>query len=60
MSAFFFFFQLREDITHPHLLIILGEGSADGVFVDCLHNTDDFSVAVADGHAEDGLRLIAR
>lgn len=53
-----FFFQLR-DITHPHLLIILGEGSADGVFVDCLHNTNDFSIAVADCHAEDGLRLIA-
>lgn len=46
-------------IRAPHLLIILGKGVAHGVFVDCLHDTDDFTIAVAYGHAEDGLGLIA-
>lgn len=52
------FFQLK-DITEPHLLIILSKGCAHGILVDCLHNTNDFSIAVTDGHAEDGLSLIA-
>lgn len=43
----------------PHLLIILGKGCSHGIFVDCLHNANDFSIAVADGHAEDGLSLVA-
>lgn len=43
----------------PHLLIILSEGGAHGIFVDCLYNADDFSITVTDGHAEDGLSLVA-
>lgn len=46
-------------LTDPHLLIILSKGCAHGIFVDCLHNTNDFSIAVADGHAKDGLCLIS-
>lgn len=54
-----FFLLLIKAPGDSHLLIILGERCAHGIFVDCLHHTNDLSVAVADGHAEDGLRLIA-
>lgn len=46
-------------VTDPHLLIILSKGCSHGIFVDRLHNTNDVSIAVADGHAKDGLRLIS-
>ena len=47
------------NIIKPHLLIILGKGSAHGIFVDSLYNTYDFPITVTDGHAEDGLSLVA-
>lgn len=56
--SYFFLFLIKAP-GDSHLLIILSEGRAHGIFVDCLHNTDDLSIAVADGHAEDGLGLIA-
>lgn len=48
-----------DKLLKSHLLIILSKGGAHGVFVDCLYNTYDFSITVADGHAEDGLSLVA-
>lgn len=49
---------LRHNET-AHLLIVLSEGSAHGIFVDCLYNTYDFPITVTDGHTEDGLSLVA-
>lgn len=46
-------------LTQPHLFIILSEGGAYWIFVNCLYNTYDFSVTVTDGHTEDGLSLVA-
>lgn len=43
-----------------YLLIVLCEWSSVGVLVDGLHHTDDFTNTVADGHAQNGLSLIAR
>lgn len=42
-----------------YLLIVFGEWSSAGVLVDGLHYTDDFTVTVLDGHAQNGLSLIA-
>lgn len=42
-----------------HLFVILGKRGAHGIFVDGLYDAYDFAVAVADGHAEDGLGLVA-
>jgi len=45
--------------NRAYLLIVLGEWSSAGVLVDGLHYTNDFSVTVMDGHAQNGLSLIA-
>lgn len=43
-----------------YLLVVLGEGGPSRVLVDGLGDPDDLAVAVADGHAQQRLRLVAR
>lgn len=41
-----------------HLFVVFGEQLTAGGLVDGLSDSDDFSIAVADGHAQEGLGFV--